>query len=214
PSERKHSRRAIRPSFFALSANALDRLGELLISLPSDDHRAQILRSGVWKHAIVAMGMHMVAPLALHSDWFVRVVPLGMIQLRPLALSPCALKDAWNAVGAVLALAMCVPQKVLDEGCDACRSRRASYEGLSGVQIRIVDAVVGASVEYVGGGQRVEIAEYWTVLVRILEWGAVVADEPVVVIGGGSTNAQELTMACFGWLFRMASVSLDNVSSC
>ncbi|KAJ1758306.1 hypothetical protein LPJ58_002867, partial [Coemansia sp. RSA 1591] len=214
--ERKHSRRAVRPSFFALSAGALDCLGEVLSSLPSDDHRAQILRSGVWKHAIVAMGMHMVAPLAPVSDWFVRVVPPKMIQLRSLAQPTCgALKDAWNAVGSVLALAMCIPPNMLDEGYDCSRERcKSDTQGLAAdVQIRIVDAVVGASVEYVGVEQPVEIAEYWTVLVRILEWGAVVAAEPVVVLGTDSTNAQELTMACFGWLFRMTSVCLDNASS-
>ncbi|KAJ2833953.1 Endocytosis and vacuole integrity protein [Coemansia erecta] len=214
--ERKHSRRAVRPSFFALSAGALDCLGEVLSSLPSDDHRAQILRSGVWKHAIVAMGMHMVAPLAPVSDWFVRVVPPKMIQLRSLAQPTCgALKDAWNAVGSVLALAMCIPPNMLDEGYDCSRERcKSDTQGLAvDVQIRIVDAVVGASVEYVGVEQPVEIAEYWTVLVRILEWGAVVAAEPVVVLGTDSTNAQELTMACFGWLFRMTSVCLDNASS-
>ncbi|KAJ2503089.1 Endocytosis and vacuole integrity protein [Coemansia sp. RSA 1972] len=217
-SERKHSRRAVRPSFVALSAGALDCLGEVLSDLPSDDHREQILRSGVWKHAIVAMGMHVVAPLAPTSDWFVRVVPSGMLQLHSLS-QPMhdALKDAWNAVGCVLALAMCIPQNMLGEGYDCSCSERCGSEDTQGlsvrVQIRILDAVVAASLEYVGAEQPGEIAEYWAVLVRILEWGAVVAMEPVVVLSTSGTNAQELTMACFGWLFRMSSVSLDSASS-
>ncbi|KAJ2356568.1 Endocytosis and vacuole integrity protein [Coemansia sp. RSA 2618] len=273
PVERKHARRAVRPTFVALATSALGCLGSVLSELTSDDHLARVLRSGVWQDAIVAMGMHMVAPLVPAedsgaSDWFVRVVPSGMIRLRTVGAqaggvggvckavdtqassvdgmckavdiqasgvggvckavdtqasgvdSMCdALAAAWGAVGSVLALTMDIPQEMLELCNECCSSserpgRDEAFRGLSAaMQIRILDAIAAASLQYVAvedaadAEQPAEIAAYWPVLVRILEWGAVLAAEPVVLLGAdGGTDMQALTMACFAWLFRMAAV--------
>ncbi|KAJ2296442.1 hypothetical protein IWW55_005096, partial [Coemansia sp. RSA 2706] len=117
----------------------------------------------------------------------------------------------------------------------SCSERPSGDAGACGlaaaVQIRILDAIAAASLEYIaneeataGSGQPPEVAAYWPMLVRILEWGAVLAAEPVVLLGaaaaddfgtggdfggdlGGSDGlgVQALTMACFSWLLRMSS---------
>ncbi|KAJ2388627.1 Endocytosis and vacuole integrity protein [Coemansia sp. RSA 2611] len=248
--ERKRPlRRVVRPGFGALAASALARLGAVLCELPSDEHLKRALLSGVWQDAVVAMGLHMVAPLAPErqgdvSDWFVRAVPSGMIRLRAASTAEpadgarmrSALAAAWQSVGAVLAQTIGIPRDILELRDDcSCSERPSGDAGACGlaaaVQIRILDAIAAASLEYIaneeataGSGQPPEVAAYWPMLVRILEWGAVLAAEPVVLLGaaaaddfgtggdfggdlGGSDGlgVQALTMACFSWLLRMSS---------
>ncbi|KAJ1862714.1 Endocytosis and vacuole integrity protein [Coemansia sp. RSA 989] len=232
--ERKRMGRAVRPTFCALAASALDHLGRVLSSASSEALLAQALLSGVWQDAIVAMGMHMVMPLASEdqaraSDWFVRAVSSGMKQLRQAAANADASKaltSAWTAVGSVLPLAMDIPQETLELHKDSSSTRyeraisEASSCGLgTAAQIRILDAIAAASLEYVvdesaDAEQPIEMAAFWPVLVRILEWGAAAAPEPVVLLGtGGGVDVQDLTMACFTWLFRMASRVADGGSA-
>ncbi|KAJ2452785.1 Endocytosis and vacuole integrity protein [Coemansia sp. RSA 2336] len=232
--ERKRMGRAVRPTFCALAASALDHLGRVLSSVSSEALLAQALLSGVWQDAIVAMGMHMAVPLASADqeracDWFVRAVSSGMKQLRQAAADADARKalaSTWTAVGSVLALAMDIPQETLElhSDCSSARYERTISEASScglaaAAQIRILDAVAAASLEYVVGEsadaeQPVEMATFWPMLVRILEWGAAAAPEPVVVLGtDGGVDVQGLTMACFTWLFRMASRVADGGSA-
>ncbi|KAJ2850801.1 Endocytosis and vacuole integrity protein [Coemansia brasiliensis] len=235
--ERKRMGRAVRPTFCALATSALDHLGRMLSSMSSEVLLAQILLSGVWQDAIVAMGMHMVVPLAPEyqeraSDWF-RGVSAEMKQLRQAAANADAdaseaLASAWTAVGSVLALAMDIPREILElhEDCSSSSQyeRRTISEtsscGLAATaQIRILDTIAAASLQYVAeesadAEQPIEMATFWPMLVRILEWGAVAAPEPVVLLGtDGGVDVQGLTMACFTWLFRMASHVADGGSA-
>ncbi|KAJ2770404.1 Endocytosis and vacuole integrity protein [Coemansia nantahalensis] len=209
-------RRPPRPTLVAVGAAALDRLGDLLSApeLP-DSVLALALRRGVWQDAAVAMGLHLVAPLARRSSsWFVGVVPLAMPRLRDVVGDGgdgrAALAAAWDAAGAVLAAALDGP-------------------GLpTGAQIALLDTVAAASLRYVATGgqeqqQPAEVAAYWATLVRIVERAAEPTAEPCVLLGadnggpdngaadqeseapGGACGPQALAMAGCRWLFAMSA---------
>ncbi|KAJ2616326.1 Endocytosis and vacuole integrity protein [Coemansia sp. RSA 1365] len=137
---------------------------------------------------------------------FVRVVPSGMLRLRTAVTvedtAQTRLAEAWAAVGAVLATTMCVPRAALDSAAATTTDASAALAGERGagfgtlprlpdcVQICVLDAVAAVSLRYVAATKMSlpppEIESYWTVLVRILEWGALPAAEPVVLLDSGT----------------------------
>ncbi|KAJ2082380.1 Endocytosis and vacuole integrity protein [Coemansia sp. RSA 988] len=177
--------------------------------------------------------------------WFVRAVPSGMLRLRAAVVADgvaqARLAEAWAAVGAVLATTMCVPRAALDSataGAAVAGERDADSGPLPRladcVQICVLDAIAAASLRYVAGAGPLqqspppEVEPYWAELVRILEWGAQPAAEPVVLLDAGAAaapelsleagewpgataayaNPQALTMACLKWLFRLSSATM------
>ncbi|KAJ1727590.1 Endocytosis and vacuole integrity protein [Coemansia biformis] len=146
-----------------------------------------------------------------------------------------ALADAWTAVGDVLAVALGVSTKPA-EGRSYCNADCGRASGLPvRVQIGLLDVVAAASIRYVSAddaadsGQRpAEVVPYWTALVQILERGAELAVEPVVLLGADNGvygngdlapnvvrgadaldgTPQALTMACCKWLFAMSSQTI------
>ncbi|KAJ1986693.1 Endocytosis and vacuole integrity protein [Coemansia umbellata] len=283
------AKRTIQATFIALAEAALEKLGDILCApslfgVPEAKKQLEpgyncncamrVLSRGIWRDVIVAMGWHLVVPLTATkseqgkqqgkaADWFVRVVPSRMMQLRSMAAglqSPGemheALADAWLAVGTVVGLTINMPTNTLSgmaavatrapdssgtesEACGVERSSSAAQDTLpTSTQIAILDAVAEASLQYVAvanketparpAKQSEEICAYWGVLVGILEWGALMAAEPVVVLSvdesdeflftetgsssdtttghtGFHRNRQALTIACFKWLFVMSS---------
>ncbi|KAJ2723680.1 Endocytosis and vacuole integrity protein [Coemansia sp. Benny D115] len=244
----------------ALATAALDRLG---LALSRDAERREegfgqlllaLLLGGAWQDAIAAMGLHLVHPLGAQqqvessaaADWFVRVVPPGMLCLRDLVNSPdssddmrrrqAALRDAWDSLGTVLALALGMP---LDEMAAAAMATTVpavaaaeQHSGLdsneappsNGQQIRLLDAVMDASLQYVVRSDKspsdatqsppLEMSQYWATLINVLEWGAQEPSEPVVLACADDRSAavdarrQDLAMACLRWLFDMSAGSL------
>ncbi|KAJ2842873.1 hypothetical protein J3B02_005446, partial [Coemansia erecta] len=224
------------PTLRALGVAAVDRLGAALCSEAGDAPLLQLLLDGGWQDAVAAMGLHMVHPLtaassaggaARGSEWFVRAVPLGMLRLRDdldrsaekkaTAVSD-ALEQSWTAVGTALAHALGMTSD--DNGAVQPSGGNGGAQ-----QIRMLDAVVQASLAYVTpkDAQKkqpfdecpMEMGEYWGQLVRVLERGARTASEPVVLeqcdadgpLAAPDAWRRQLALACFRWLFHMSALS-------
>ncbi|KAJ1665840.1 Endocytosis and vacuole integrity protein [Coemansia sp. RSA 1813] len=170
-------KRTIRASFVALGEAALRRLGHILCIQNNEEGSAifgsalkdnctsiesssamRVLLHGIWQDAIVAIGWHLVVPLALVSidggawdramaatsvaaDWFVRVVPTGMKELGLLAASMSqelgssareALASAWVSVGSVVGLVVEMPTDSLASLAGALAITRHSAGSLGG----------------------------------------------------------------------------------
>ncbi|KAJ2705600.1 Endocytosis and vacuole integrity protein [Coemansia sp. IMI 203386] len=236
------------PTLRALGVAAIDRLGAALCSEAGDAPLLQLLLDGGWQDAVAAMGLHMVWPLtsvdsaggsARGSEWFVRAVPPGMLRLRD-DLGLCAeekavavsgaLAESWAAVGTALAqsLGMGIGIETAGDEGDA-----VLLSGSGGVQqIRMLDAVVEASLAYVAPrdlSEKVspldecpaETSEYWIQLVRVLERGAQTTSEPVVLeqcdadgpLATSDAWKRRLSLACFRWLFHMSASASANADA-
>ncbi|KAJ1901713.1 Endocytosis and vacuole integrity protein [Kickxella alabastrina] len=153
---------------------------------------------------------------ATATDWFVQDMPPAMLLLRAAQRDEPSkesaqkmrrgLSQAWAATGTVLALTLGMP---LGDASLASDTPPVALQA----QILMLDAVVNAGLRYVaddlpGTPAPVEVALYWDLLVRVLEWGAQMASEPAVLSCADTSDAdcrqQGLTVACFRWLFRMS----------
>ncbi|KAJ1940897.1 Endocytosis and vacuole integrity protein [Kickxella alabastrina] len=156
------------------------------------------------------------ASSATATDWFVQDMPPAMLLLRAAQRDEPSkesaqkmrrgLSQAWAATGTVLALALGMP---LGDASLASGTPPVALQ----TQILMLDAVVNAGLRYVaddlpGTPAPVEMALYWDLLVRVLEWGAQMASEPAVLSCADTSDAdcrqQGLTVACFRWLFCMS----------
>ncbi|KAJ1893993.1 hypothetical protein LPJ81_005254 [Coemansia sp. IMI 209127] len=241
-------KRVVRASFVALGEAALSRLGRILCKQNEEEggptifgnvsketsagtkasSAMRVLLHGIWQDAVVAIGWHLVVPLAsipadrgawdgamtsssVAAGYFVRVVPTGMSELGRLVASGNqelgssareALAAAWLSVGSVAGLALGMPTDSLAGAAIATRPSAGS---------------LGGNDEQ--PQQPEETKLYWRLLVGILEWGALRVSEPVVVLGVDLAaqsfalghefhqNRQALTMECFRWLFLMSSAA-------
>ncbi|KAJ2783117.1 Endocytosis and vacuole integrity protein [Coemansia javaensis] len=199
------------PSFAALAAAALDRIAAAVHRLaPPDDQEpddqepdqtaalARVLADGVWRDAAVAMGLHMVSPLAgdvAHrrrtSDRFAQAVAGSMARLRRCAPAGgdggggAALAGAWAAVGAVLDAALrpgALPTDVQIRLLDAVAEAGLRYVAPSAKAEAEAGAGAGAGSKPDDAEQPPEVAPYWAALVQILERGAAPAPGPAVLL--------------------------------
>ncbi|KAI8323752.1 hypothetical protein GQ54DRAFT_303150 [Martensiomyces pterosporus] len=153
-----------------------------------------------------------------------------------------ALADAWMAVGIVLGSAVGASKDVLETRTIAnghssgggkekeapfVERGSSSIDGgcmlAAGLQMRVLDAVAQASLEYArpnnvgsavpGGPKRQpkqprEVASYWDLFVRILEWGSLMAAEPVVLLcADESVSAAPMPTAMYGEFGATAAAS-------
>ncbi|KAJ2858851.1 Endocytosis and vacuole integrity protein [Coemansia erecta] len=173
-------KRVVRASFVALGEAALSRLGRILckqneeggptifgdVSKETSAGTAEtssamrVLLRGIWQDAVVAIGWHLVVPLAsipadrgawdgamtsssVAAGCFVRVVPTGMKELGQLVASGSqelgssareALAAAWLSVGSVAGLALGMPTDSLAGAAIATWPSAGSLGGNNEVQ--------------------------------------------------------------------------------
>ncbi|KAJ1723289.1 Endocytosis and vacuole integrity protein [Coemansia erecta] len=166
------------------------------------------------------------------AEWFVRAVPAAMLRLRaecsadgagggagpgPGTDTVPALAEAWAAVGTAVAhaLGMAPDDNAGGGGGDGDGSGLQRLHVIAGFaggdrQIHMLDAVVAASLAYVRSQaeQPAEIAEYWALLVAVLERGAQTLAEQQQqqqALSDGKAEAwqRRLALASFRWLFHM-----------
>ncbi|KAJ1789046.1 Endocytosis and vacuole integrity protein [Coemansia sp. RSA 2399] len=173
-------KRVVRASFVALGEAALSRLGRILCKQNEEEggptifgnvsketsagtkasSAMRVLLHGIWQDAVVAIGWHLVVPLAsipadrgawdgamtsssVAAGYFVRVVPTGMNELGRLVASGNqelgssareALAAAWLSVGSVAGLALGMPTDSLAGAATATRPSAGSLGGNDEVQ--------------------------------------------------------------------------------